>query len=87
MTAELSGAQLDNFERWFDGDSDLPGRTARRTDLPRWTFGAADEAQPQSSGRERLRDPRGETCALLGFIEDMKAAAVKGEVEWPLGRS
>ena len=81
MSTELGGTQFDKFERWFDGQNDLPCRAARRTDLPWRTFGRADEAQPQASGRERRRDPRGKTRALLGFIEDMKAAAVKNELE------
>jgi hypothetical protein len=53
----------------------------RRTDLAWRTFGRADETQPQASGRERRHDPRRKTRALLGFIEDMEAAAVKNELE------
>ena len=86
MTAELGGTQFDNFESRFDGESDLTCRAARRTDLPWRAFGRADEAQPQASGRERRRDPCGKTRPLLGFIEDMKAAAVKDELERTPGR-
>jgi hypothetical protein len=86
MIAEFGDAQFDNFESRFDGESDFTGRAARRTRLTRWTFGAADEAQPQASGRERRRDPRGKTRTLLGFIEDMEAAAVKDELEGTLRR-
>jgi len=81
VAAEFGGTEFDNFERWFDGQNDLPCRAARRTDLAWRTFGRADEAQPQASGRERRRDPRGKTRALLRFIEDMEAAAVKNELE------
>jgi hypothetical protein len=80
VAAELGGTEFDNFERWFDGQNDLPCRAARRADLAWRTFGRADETQPQASGRERRRDPRGKTRALLGFIEDMEAAAVKNEL-------
>jgi hypothetical protein len=83
VAAELGGTEFDNFERWFDGQNDLPCRAARGTDLAWQTFGRADEAQPQASGRESRRDPRGKARALLGFIEDMEAAAVENELERP----
>jgi len=34
----------------------------------------------------KSRDPRGKLGALLGFVEDMKAAAVKDEIEQAVGR-
>jgi hypothetical protein len=86
MSAELSGTQFDNFKSWFDGDHHLTGRAARRAVLSRRAFCTADKAQPQTSGYERRRDLGGKTCALLGFIEDMKTAAVEGEAEGTVRR-
>jgi len=85
VSTELGVTQFDNFERGFDGESDLAGRPTRRTDLPRRAFGRADEAQPQASRRKRRRDPNGEPSALLGFIEDVKAAAIENEMEGTIG--
>ena len=31
VAAELGGTEFDNFERWFDGQNNLPCRAARRT--------------------------------------------------------
>src|SRR5580704_12430044 len=83
VTVELGATQFDNFERRFDSQNHLPSRAARRADLPRRTFGRADEAQPQASRRECRHNLRGKTRSLLGFVEDMEAAAVKNELEWP----
>jgi hypothetical protein len=83
--AELGATQFDDFECRLDGERDLSCRAARWTHLARRAFGRANEAEPQASGCERCRNPRGEKRALLGFIEDMKAAAVKNELEGAFG--
>jgi hypothetical protein len=77
VIAELGGTQFDNLKRGFDDENHLARRPTRRTDLTRRALGRANEAQPQASGHQRRRDPGGETRALLGFIEDVEAAAVK----------
>ena len=86
MIAELGGTQFDNFESRLDGESDLTGRALRRTNLPRAAFGRADDAEPETSGSQCRRNLYGKTRPLFGFIEDMKAAAIKDEMEWTTGR-
>jgi len=87
VVAELDGAQLDDFKRRFDGERYFPGRPARRTHLPRRTFGRANHAKPDSSGRERRRNLCGKTAALFWFIEDVKASAVEDKTERTAFRS
>jgi len=81
MPAELSRAQLDDLKRRFDGECYLASGPARRTHLPLRAFGRANHAQPNPSGRERLRVLCGETAALFGFIENVKASAVEDKTE------
>ena len=87
MSAKLGRAQLDDFKSWFDGQNHLARRPARRTHLPQRSFGRADQAQPQGSGLEHGCDPFSKLRTLLGFVEDMKAAAVKDEPEGTAFRS
>ena len=53
----------------------------------RWTFGAADQAQPQAVGCQCGSDLRREPLSLAWFIEDMKAAAIEDELEGASGWS
>ena len=84
---ELSGAEFDDFQSRFDGQGDLPGRAPRRTDLPRRTFGRADQAQPQAARGQYCCNPCGKMRPLLRLIEDMEAAAVEDELEWSIRQS
>jgi hypothetical protein len=86
MAAKVGGAQLDNFQLGLNGHDDLLCRAARWTNLARWTFGAADQAQPQAAGRESGHDMRGETGALPGSIEYVKTTTVENKIEWAVGR-
>src|SRR5947209_12497705 len=85
MIVEVGGAQLDDFQGRLNGGSDVVCRAAWRTDFAGWPFCATDETQPQASGSQRRRDAAGEAGTLVGFVENMKAAAVKDKLEWAIG--
>jgi len=87
MSAELCRAQLYDIKSWLDGQNHLARRLAWRIHLPRRSFGRADQAQLQGSGREHGCDTFNKLRTLLGFVEDMKAAAVKDELEGTAFRS
>lgn len=85
MAAKVGGAQLHNFQCGLHSHDDLLRRAARRAEFACWTFGAADEAQPQPAGRQSGHDMRGETRALLGFVEYVKTTTVEAKIEWAVG--
>ena len=85
-TAELGRSQLNDLERRLDGNGDLTCRAARRSDLARRTFRAADQAQPQTARRELSSDLFREPQSLVWFIEYMKTAAVEDKLERTAGR-
>jgi hypothetical protein len=43
---ERGGPQFDDLQRRLDCERDFTCGAAWRTNIPRWTFGAADQAQP-----------------------------------------
>ena len=53
--------------------------------LSRRAFGASDEAQPSAVAFEQRRHALGEALAVLGLVEDMKAAPIEHQVEWAAG--
>jgi hypothetical protein len=86
VIAKLGRPQFKYLQHRLDRKDDLACRAAWRTHFAGRTFGAADEAQPQTSRRERGSNLRRESLPLVGFIEDVKAAAVKYKLEWTAGR-
>src|SRR5580700_6988636 len=46
IDAELAGLKLQDLQRRLDRADDLASAPSRRADVARWTFSAADQAQP-----------------------------------------
>ena len=70
-----------DLQNGLNHERDLLCRGARRADLTRRTFRAADQAQPQAAGFQYGSHVIGKARALLGVVEDMKATAVEDEME------
>jgi hypothetical protein len=87
VTAKLGRSQLDDLQRRLDGVGDLACGTARRPDLARQTFGAADQAQPQAARSECGSNFCREPLSFVRFIKDMKATAVEHELKWTAART
>ena len=86
LDIEVNRAQLENLQRWFDRRDHVACRSARWTSIARWSFGAADQADPAPAWREQPSHALGKARTFVGFVEHVPAAAVKREIERSAGR-